>query len=168
MQFFFPFDFGVKWHFLKIMHMCEVSEKCIIRCTFALQRHLTPVGCCCISCSDCVLAGCGSDAGSPRWPRCGTALLVLNALVWHWFDLQGGVAGVRVVGVLPERAGAGAEDESAARQEGSAQQRQPTAGAAETRLRRVPVLALVRHLTLVYTCRQRETGNQTRSNPSVM
>lgn len=129
-------------------------EKRIITCSFAVQCNMTPVGCCC--------AGC-SDAGSLLWPRCGSALLVLNGLVWHWFALQCRIAGVGVVWVFPERAGAGAEDESAARQEGSAQQREPTAGAAETRLRRMPVLALVRHLTLVYTCRQRarESDSQT-------
>lgn len=65
--------------------------------------------------------------------------------------LQRRVAGVRVVGVVAQGAGPGAEDEAPAWEEGPAEQRQPTAGAAETRLHRVPVLTLVRHLALINT-----------------
>lgn len=63
--------------------------------------------------------------------------------------LQRRVTRVRVVGVFAQRTGPGAEDKSAARKEGAPQQRQPTAGAAETGLHSVPALTLVRHLTLV-------------------
>uniref|UniRef100_A0A3P8WZ90 Uncharacterized protein n=1 Tax=Cynoglossus semilaevis TaxID=244447 RepID=A0A3P8WZ90_CYNSE len=48
-------------------------------------------------------------------------------------------------------AGSGAEDEAGPGQEGSPQQGQLTAGAAEAGLHRVPVLTLVRHLALSYT-----------------
>ena len=74
----------------------------------------------------------------------------LAALVLRGPALDGRVAGVRVVGVLPQGAGPGAEDEPPAGQEGPPQQRQAAAGAAEAGLHGVPVLALVRHLALVY------------------
>ena len=78
----------------------------------------------------------------------------LAALVLRGPALDGRVAGVRVVGVLAQGAGPGAEDEPPTGEEGAPQQRQTAAGAAETRLCCVPVLALVCHLALVYTCRR--------------
>ena len=83
-------------------------------------------------------------------------LLELRAVVVVGFlasrvALEGRVAGVRVVGVLPERAGARAEDEPPLGQEGATQEGQVAARAAEAGLRGVPVLPLIRHLALVYT-----------------
>lgn len=74
---------------------------------------------------------------------------MLAPLLWLRLALQRRVARVRVVGVVPERARPRAEDEAGAREEGSAQQGEPAAVAAETRLHRVPVLTLVGHLALV-------------------
>ena len=98
------------------------------------------------------------DVGALRWLLRGAALWLLDlvcrltAPVLQRPALQGRVAGVGVVGVLPQGAGPGAEDEAPPWEEGPAQQGEPTAGTAETRLGSVPVLALVGHLTLVYTC----------------
>lgn len=94
---------------------------------------------------------------TPQWLQWRTTLWVLPlvagavAPLLGRLALQRRVAGVRVVGVVPERAGPRAEDETPARQEGSAQQGEPAAVAAETRLHCVPVLTLVGHLALVNT-----------------
>lgn len=75
----------------------------------------------------------------------------LTASVLRRFALQRRVTGVGVVGVLTQRAGPGAEDEPRSREEGTSQQGESTAGAAETRLHGVPVLTLICHLALVNT-----------------
>ena len=113
---------------------------------------LTPVLHCSVNAVFC------SYSDALWWLQWGTTLLPLVFLcrpgapaVLGGSALQGRVAGVGVVGVLAQRAGPGAEDEPRSGEEGASQERQPAAGAAETRLHGVPVLTLVRHLTLVDT-----------------
>lgn len=61
------------------------------------------------------------------WLKWRTALLVfLSCPTWsmlNWSNLQRRVTGVWVIGVLAQRAGSGAEDESRSREEGKPQQR---------------------------------------------
>lgn len=99
---------------------------------------------------------CSDDAGvdAPWRLQRRTALLFFRgptAAALRGSALHRRVAGVRVVGVFPQRTGPGAKDKPSAGEEGAPQQRQPTAGAAETRFHSVPVLTLVGHLTLVDT-----------------
>lgn len=97
-----------------------------------------------------------NDAGfNALWRlQWGTALLFVRgptAAALRRSALHRRVAGVRVVGVFPQGTGPGAKDEPSAGEERAPQQRQPAAGAAETRFHSVPVLTLVGHLTLVDT-----------------
>lgn len=113
----------------------------VIVSTFTSALH------CCVNAVFC------GDADALWWLQWGPALRLLLLLfpLLSWSALQRRVAGVGVVGVFTQGAGSGAEDEAGPGQEGSPQQGQLTAGAAEAGLHRVPVLALVRHLALVDT-----------------
>lgn len=114
----------------------------VIVSTFTSALH------CCVNAVFC------GDADALWWLQWGPALWLLLLLLFpllSWSALQRRVAGVGVVGVFTQGAGSGAEDEAGPGQEGSPQQGQLTAGAAEAGLHRVPVLALVRHLALVDT-----------------